>query len=135
MLFIDNGGRNMQFDGLKLLYVDDTPLNLTLFKGMLKDSGAMIDVCLSADDAWKLCQSKQYDIIFLDHMMPDKDGVTLYHEIREDLSGPNHDIPIVMLTGNADDEAIALYQQIGVNGYMSKPVKKQTLIDQIEALR
>ncbi len=110
-----------------VLVVDDTPMNLTVFKSLLKMTKVQIETSERGEDAIRLAAEKKYDILFLDHMMPDKDGIETLHEMR-DLSGsPNSDTPAICLTANAISGAREKYLAAGFDDYLTKPIDAEKL--------
>ena len=110
-----------------ILVVDDNPMNLMVFKSLLKQTCMRID---SADDGFEaldMMNKKKYDMIFLDHMMPDKDGIETLHEMKANAACPNTGTPAVCLTANAIAGAKQLYISEGFNDYLSKPVDAEKL--------
>lgn len=103
-----------------ILVVDDVTVNLKVIEGLLKSTGIKIDKATSGDEAIRLCKEKKYDVLLLDHRMPEKDGVETFREIQS--GGQNTDTPAVMLTANALSGAAEEYRKIGFKGYLSKPV-------------
>lgn len=108
--------------GAKLLVTDDVTLNIKVVKAFLKESGMEIDSAESGDECLKLTKEKKYDIILLDHMMPQKDGIQTLVEMKEDPANLNHDTPIIMLTANAMGGAKEEYLDKGFADYLSKPL-------------
>ena len=103
----------------KILVVDDTPVNLVVAKGMLKESMAKIDTAESGEEALEKIKAGHYDIVFLDHKMPGMDGVeTLGHAKKY---AP--DTAFIALTANAGGNARAEYIALGFNDYLPKPFK------------
>jgi len=117
-------------NGLRILCVDDTQINRTVFKGLLKQTGAIVDVVDSGKRAIDICESEKYDVIFLDHMMPDMDGIETMEALR--ISGLNKETPAVMLTGNKGEEYQKLYREHGAKAYVMKPILFEELIDAIK---
>ena len=117
----------------QILVADDNPANLAVFTGLLKRTKIRIDTAEGGAEAIALASVKKYDCIFLDHMMPDPDGLAALREIREDESGRNRATPAVALTANAVAGAERFYREKGFAAYVSKPVdpqaREQTLID------
>ena len=105
-----------------VLMVDDTPMNLMVFKSLLKRTGIQIDTAASGDEGLALARGKRYDIIFLDHMMPEKDGVETLHELRTEADNPNLQTPTVCLTANAISGAREHYLAAGFDDYLTKPI-------------
>lgn len=109
-----------------ILIVDDTEMNLKVMKGLLKDTGLDIDTAISGREALSKAESKKYDIIFMDHLMPDMDGIETFELLREQ-QGENIDTPIVMLTANAIVGYKEKYMEMGFADYLSKPVQVEKL--------
>ncbi|MBQ9438250.1 MAG: response regulator [Lachnospiraceae bacterium] len=106
----------------QVLVVDDTPLNLEVFTNLLKQTQMSIDTVDSGFGAIKKTKLKKYDVIFLDHMMPEKDGIETLQEIRKDPDNPNLHTPTLCLTANAISGAKDVYVQAGFDDYISKPI-------------
>ncbi len=115
----------------EVLVVDDTPMNLIVFKRLLKKTGVKIDAAASGDEALNLMSRKKYDIIFLDHMMPGKDGVETLHELKEKKDDPNISTITVCLTANAISGAKDYYISEGFDDYLSKPIDTEKLEDML----
>lgn len=111
----------------KILVVDDVGMNLLVAKGLLKSTGASIDTAESGAEALKLMAANKYDIVFLDHMMPQMDGIETFHALKEDKSNININTPIIILTANAIIGAKEEYLQIGFADYLSKPINEKEL--------
>ncbi|MCR5474125.1 MAG: response regulator [Lachnospiraceae bacterium] len=114
--------------GKKVLVVDDVKMNILVFAGLLKGSGMEIDTALSGPEAIEKTKEKKYDIIFMDHLMPDMDGVETLHRIKEDASGPNADTPVIVLTANAIVGVRPMYMEEGFDNYLTKPVEQNILL-------
>ncbi len=106
----------------EILVVDDNSMNLTVFKSLLKHTKVNIDMAGSGDEGLKLAGGKLYDIIFLDHMMPEKDGIVTLHELRGQKNNPNLQTPVICLTANAIAGAKEQYLAEGFDDYLSKPI-------------
>ncbi|MCR5094798.1 MAG: response regulator [Lachnospiraceae bacterium] len=113
----------------EILAVDDTSMNLMVFKSLLKQTEMQIDTANGGDEALALTKAKKYDIIFLDHMMPDKDGIETLHELRAMEKNPNRDTVVVCLTANAIPGAREVYLAEGFDEYMTKPLDPEKLED------
>ncbi|MBQ1546751.1 MAG: response regulator, partial [Lachnospiraceae bacterium] len=105
----------------RILVVDDTEMNITVMQGLLKRTGIIIDTALSGHEALVLSEKNKYDVLFIDHMMPDMDGIETLNRIRE--TGLNIETPSVALTANAISGAREMYLDAGFNDYLSKPVE------------
>ncbi len=106
----------------KLLVVDDNALNRRVFTSLLSRNEIAIDEADSGKKCLEMINAEQYDIIFLDHMMPEMDGIDTIRMIKEDTGHQNINTPIVMLTANSAGEAKELYRQAGFDAYITKPI-------------
>ena len=113
-----------------VLVVDDTRMNLTVMKGLLKATKVRLDTAESGQDALALTEGKRYDVIFLDHRMPGMDGVETLAAIRAQTDGQNLGTPVVCLTANAVSGAREWYIERGFHDYLTKPVQG----DQLESM-
>lgn len=118
----------IDLSGKQFLVVDDNKVNLKVSSSFLKKYGASIDSCLSGAEAINMCQEKLYDIVFMDHMMPEMDGVEAMKLIRK-IEGYQEGAPskIVVLTANAVNEAREMLLSEGFDGFISKPMSKSEL--------
>ncbi|MGN0637487.1 MAG: response regulator [Huintestinicola sp.] len=108
----------------KILTVDDNGMNRELFKGLLRDSGADIDAVSGGREAISMLEKNSYDIIFLDHMMPEMDGIETLRVIKDrGLS----DAPVAVLTANTVAGAREMYLAEGFDDYLAKPVTGRML--------
>ena len=96
-----------------ILVVEDLPLNRKVFCGMLKHTQIQIDEADSGKKCLELAAQKRYDIIFLDHMMPEMDGIETFRRLKKMTNSPNINTPTVMLTANALSSARAEYMSEG----------------------
>lgn len=109
-----------------ILVVDDTQMNLTVIMNLLKNTKVRIDTASSGDECIELMKKSRYDLVFLDHRMPGKDGIETLKCLKKD---PRIDssIPIVALTANAVSGSRDLYMNAGFTDYLSKPVDPDAL--------
>jgi CheY-like chemotaxis protein len=114
-----------------VLIVDDIDLNLAVFKGLLKNSGMRIDTATSGPEAIAKMHEKEYDIVFMDHMMPEMDGIEALERIREDKDILSRDVPVIALTANAISGAGQKYMEAGFADYLSKPIDADILEKQL----
>ncbi|MBO6291043.1 MAG: response regulator [Selenomonas sp.] len=110
-----------------VLVVDDTPLNLVVFKGLLKQTQIQIDTANDGDEGITLSREKKYDLIFLDHMMPGKDGIETLKYMKAMPDNPNLETPVISLTANAISGAREEYLAAGFQDYLTKPVDSTKL--------
>lgn len=114
---------------VKILVVDDNRLNLKVASGLLKLFDISVTVALSGAECLKLIQKEYYHIIFLDHMMPQMDGLETLREIRSLPSEYYQNVPIIALTANAVSGNKEMFLTSGFNDYLSKPVAISHLED------
>ena len=109
----------------QVLVVDDNKTNLAVVKGLLKKTKVNVTTAQSGYECLDYLRRGRYDIVFLDHMMPELDGMqTLMHIEQE---GIRHDVPIIALTANAIDGARSEYLKAGFTDYLSKPIDPKKL--------
>ena len=113
----------------QVLVIDDNPMNLMVFKSLLKRTRMNIDTANDGDEGLTLAYDKKYDIIFFDHMMPGKDGIETLHELRLMEKGPNISTPSICLTANAISGAREQYIEAGFDDYLTKPIDSDKLED------
>ncbi len=111
----------------KILVVDDNKMNLKVFCGLLKETKIQIDRAESGYECLELAKQKKYDVIFLDHMMPEMDGVETLHNLRQMTDGLNKDTEVIALTANVVNGAREYYLKEGFNDFLSKPFKPEEL--------
>ena len=111
----------------RILVVDDNLMNLEVFKGLIRQTQIQTDAVQSGDEGLRLCEKNKYDIIFLDHMMPVKDGIETLKELRERENDPNKSTFAVCLTANAISGAREEYLEAGFDDYLTKPIDPSEL--------
>ncbi len=105
----------------KVLIVDDNSVNLTVAKGLLEPLKMQVDLAGSAGDAIAMMNETEYDAIFMDHMMPEVDGIEATHIIRRLM--PEYDgVPIIALTANAVNGAKEMFLAEGMDDFVAKPI-------------
>ena len=110
-----------------LLVVDDNHMNRKVFVSLLKKTHAQIDDASSGQESIDMVQKKHYDIIFMDHMMPEMDGIEALHILKEQYAEYVKDTVIVVLTANAIAGAREMYLSEGFDDFLSKPVDPEKL--------
>ncbi len=116
---------NIDIRGKKILSLDDNVLDNRLLSDVLEGTGAELVTTTSAEAVLRMLTEEKYDLVFIDHMMPGVDGITLLHKIRELHLCDN--TPVIALTGNTVASARESYLQAGFSGYVAKPVEKEEL--------
>ena len=105
-----------------LLVVDDNEMNLKVVRKLLLDTKVQIDTALSGAECLKLTQYQHYDVILMDHLMPEMDGIECLHALRMQPAGLCQNVPVIALTANAGSNNQLLYRKEGFSGYLAKPV-------------
>lgn len=113
----------------RILIVDDNEMNLQVEEKLLDGTGMVVDLAMSGVEALKKTLQFRYDVIFMDHLMPEMDGIDCFENIRSQKGGLNQNTPVVVLTANAGGENIELYNNTGFDGYLVKPVSGRQLED------
>ena len=111
----------------RILIVDDTPMNLMVTVGLLKDTEVQFDTATSGEASLALAQSNPYDLILMDQRMPKMDGVEALHRIRAQANGANRETPVICLTADAIIGAKERYIAEGFTDYLTKPIDSQAL--------
>ncbi len=105
------------------LIVDDDEMNLIVAGGILNNFGIRSETCTSGEQAIKICTNKNYDIIFMDYMMPELNGTDTMKRIRRIRDGYYKNIPIIALTANAISSARSDFLKEGFDEFLSKPIE------------
>ena len=106
-----------------ILVVDDTPANLMVVAKLLRETKVNVTTVESAEDALSKTLENHYHVIFMDHLMPDMDGIECLKRIKNQTGGLCRDSKIVALTANAGSESARLYMREGFDSYLVKPVR------------
>ncbi len=115
----------------KILVVDDNAVNLTIVEGLLRPLNMKISTAISGKEAIERINSEKFDIIFMDHMMPEMDGIETTRIIRRFYSDYN-DVPIIALTANAVDGTKEMFLNEGMNDFVSKPIELRMITSKIK---
>ena len=119
-------GQLPQFKNKKVLVVDDNKVNVKVLSAFLKQFGIDPDVCFSGPEAVELAKKEDYDLIFMDHLMPEMDGAEASSKIRKNEEGRKKAI-IIACSANVMKGADELFMENGMNDYISKPVQLNVL--------
>lgn len=111
----------------RVLVVDDVEVNLKVIVNLLKETRIRVETAISGFQCLEMVAQRKYDIIFLDHMMPEMDGIETLQRLRQMNGCPNHDTPVVMLSANAITGMKEQYLQAGFSDYLPKPVSGNSL--------
>ncbi|MBR4759745.1 MAG: response regulator [Lachnospiraceae bacterium] len=115
----------LRCEGVRALVVDDEPMNLMVAKGIFARYGMEVTCAESGKEAIELAKDQVFDIVFMDHMMPEMDGVEAMKRLRTETG--RRDLPVVALTANAVSTAKEMFISEGFDGFVSKPVEMEEL--------
>lgn len=130
----DNGeDENFEFiaPDAEILIVDDNEPNLIVAKGILAPLQMKIDTASGGREAIKMVEQKQYDIVFMDHMMPEIDGIETTRIIRR-FHKEYDRVPIIALTANVMEESQSLFLVEGMNDFVAKPIELKVLVAKLK---
>ena len=117
----------------KVLVVDDNEINRKVFTGLLKQTRVQVTEAASGRDCLDLVRKQHFDLIFLDHMMPEMDGIETMRHMKEmpENENLNRDTPVIILTANAITGVREEYLKMGFDEYLSKPIEPEKLENMI----
>ena len=107
----------------KVLVVDDNKMNLKVMQALMKRTGIVPDIADGGNACLQMTRSKKYDLILMDHMMPEPDGIQTLHMLRDDKDNVNAKTEVIVLTANAIEGMREKYLAEGFTDYLSKPVE------------
>ncbi len=112
----------MTCPGLKVLVVDDEPMNLLVARGIFETYGMIVKTAPGGEESVRMCAEEDYDVVFMDHMMPGMDGVEAMKKIKAQAMKLGRDIIVIALTANAISSAKEMFLSEGFDGFVPKPV-------------
>ena len=115
----------------RILFVDDTVINLEVVKGLLKNTKIQLDTATSGKETLEKVRQNTYDILFIDHRMPEMDGMETLMAIQNLSDNKCLGKPCIALTANAINGAREMYLAAGFTDYLSKPVSPEKLEEMI----
>ncbi len=127
--FYERYTKRFEAPDARILAVDDNPMNLTVVTKLLRDTKVKVDKAGSAAEALKLTLENSYNLIFMDHLMPEVDGIECMRRIKEQHGGLSKKARFIILTANAGSDNELLYTKAGFDGYLLKPVSGSALED------
>jgi signal transduction histidine kinase/FixJ family two-component response regulator/HPt (histidine-containing phosphotransfer) domain-containing protein len=122
-------GAGFTAPGFRVLVVDDIEVNLKIARGLLAPFEMSVDTCSSGEAALSMALEKEYDLVFMDHMMPGMDGIEATRSLRSLEGGRLARLPIVALTANAVSGMKEMFLENGFNDFLSKPIEIQRLYE------
>ncbi len=114
----------------EILIVDDNVINLTVAEGLLKPLQMNIDKATSGKQAVEMISEKKYDLVFMDHMMPEMDGIETTRVIRR-FHPEYENLPIIALTANAVSGTKEIFIEEGMNDFIAKPIEMRTMLSKL----
>ncbi len=111
----------------RILIVDDNTTNLQVAQGLMAPYRMKIDVAASGFKAIEMVKAVRYDAIFMDHMMPEMDGIETTQYIRKLPGDYYRKVPIIALTANAMSDARAMFLSSGMDDFVAKPIEMAEL--------
>ena len=118
--------------GKRILSVDDVKMNQIVLRGFLKDTEAVFDMASSGFECLEKIKKEKYDLIFMDHLMPEMDGIETFRKMMATEDNLNMDTPVVIVTANALVGEKEKYLRIGFMDYLPKPVDRAKLLETAE---
>lgn len=128
----DDAESNVSFTAPEayVLIVDDNDINRAVAKGVIEPLGMQVDLAASGAECIEKVRNFRYDIIFMDHMMPEMDGIEAAHIIKQRF--PSYaDVPIIALTANAAGGAREMFLREGMSDFIAKPISLRTIANKI----
>ena len=117
---------------MKALIVDDTIINIKVAQRLIEHEGLEVEYVMSGKECLEKVKEVKYDVIFMDIMMPEMDGVETFQKLREI---DNFDIPVIALTADAESGAKEKYLKLGFNDYIAKPIQLDILHNALSGIK
>lgn len=121
------GGEGLYTRDAHVLVVDDNRMNLKVIEGVLSGYGISVTTASSGHEALEIINSEGFDFVFMDHMMPEMDGVETLHAIRQKVGNYFLNVPVIALTANAVAGTREIMLAEGFNDFVEKPVERSVL--------
>ena len=118
--------------GTRILVIDDSPTIVALLKRMLQQNQFQVLEAFDAETGIEIARREVPDLIFLDIVLPGMDGFNALRTLRRDPA--TKDVPIIMISGNAQATEQFYVQRIGADDFMKKPFSRAEVFNRIEAL-
>ena len=130
-VFEDEPEKLLYAPNANVLVVDDNEFNIKVAYGLLNLLSIDAKTAFSGIESIEMAKQNDFDIIFMDHMMPEMDGIEAMQKIRE-LSETHKNLPIIALTANAVQNAKSMFLASGFDGFLSKPIDTSELADTLK---
>ena len=116
---------------LRILLVEDNPINQKVASRVLENAGHSVTIAVNGAEAVDHVTERHFDLVLMDVMMPEMDGLSATVAIRESEHGTDRHVPIVALTANAMQGDREKCLEAGMDGYVSKPIQPPLLFEEI----
>jgi len=116
----------------RILIVDDSTTNNILLQSILEEEDFKVDVAFSGNEAIKLIHRQLPNLILLDIMMPEIDGISLLRELRA--NEQTRAIPVIMVTAKDDEYSREESMLAGANGFLTKPIDVDLVVQKVKSL-
>ncbi len=113
----------------EILVVDDSPMNLKVFRNLLKQTGVRVVTAENGKQCLELLRMKNFDLIFMDHRMPKPDGIETFRTMKRENLGEG--TPVIMLTANASVQDKEIYMREGFWDFLAKPIMPEELDEMV----
>lgn len=117
----------------RILVVEDEPVIRELVRSMLSEGDVEVECASTGAEGLKLARTRAYDLILLDVVLPQMDGITVCRLIKADPTTAA--VPLHMLTGKAKKADVEAAEKAGANGYIHKPFRGSELMELVERLK
>jgi len=120
-------GEKFETRDAHVLVVDDNRMNIRVIEGLLANYKIKVTTAVSGQEALERISTADYDFVFMDHMMPEMDGVETLHKIRYKVGTYFQKVPVIALTANAVAGTREMFMAEGFNDFLEKPVERSVL--------
>lgn len=117
---------------MRALIVDDSQINIKVATRLLNNLGVEVDYVLSGKECLEQIKNNTYDMIFMDIMMPEMDGIETFHKLQEI---EEFNTPVIALTADVDNDAELRYLKEGFNDYIPKPINLEKLKNVVYSIK
>ncbi len=116
----------------RILIVDDEPNNQRVLNYTLSKAGYETVIAANGETALSILKESDVDLAIIDFAMPVMDGITLLRHIRAISKFEN--LPVIILTGSGDDDERLLAEEVGIQGFLTKPSSSRMILDTVNSL-
>ena len=124
-----SSARSLQ--GKSILVIDDGEVERKIYSNALQSVGCQVRTCIDGTTGLTTAVSESFDLILLDYMLPDTNGIEVCRKLKADVR--TRDIPVIFLTGSMKPEGVITCYDAGADCYLTKPISSVTLIQQVRS--